>query len=934
MLLSLSLVNPFFNPRARGDTLQEPDLEPIPSSRAALLRDAATERWARWTERFQEKMDRFTDAVLDQRRRVWMVVFICLLPMVTLVLVELPARAHVVLSFILVAAGLFVARRAPSWRLVVVFLSLVASFRYMLYRGTETLAWNSTGDIVVSLLLYTAELYALVTLVGGYFQTAITRRNTPPSITVPDSELPTVDVFIPTYNEDLDVLGPTVLGAMAIDYPSKKVWVLDDGNRPEVAAMARRLGVGYLARTDNSGAKAGNINAALAQTNGQLVAFFDADHVPVRGFLRQTVGFFLKNPNLALVQTPHHFYNPDPFLRNLHMEGSVPPEQHLFYHGIQLGNDFWNSAFFCGSCALISRKALDDVGGLSQETVTEDAHTALQMHSKGWDSVFLDIPLAAGLATESFAFHVGQRIRWARGMAQIFRTDNPLIKRGLSLAQRINYFNAAWHFFAGLPRLIFLIIPPIYLLWDFHPVDADVREVLVYAIPHLLLEGLGAATMHRNVRHSIWPEVYEVAVAPYTALVTSMAMVMPSRGRFNVTTKGTHIEKRTFDYRNTSPHLVILGLLLAGFAVLPGKLYDHPLDQETILVAAAWNLYNVMILLAAISAGLERPQRRAHHRIDREAQVYAGRRPRQVLGVDGLEPMMGKSSDLSMGGLSFRLEGSHRLSDALYIQIASEVGRSSMIEIAVVGHFIEGDTTVVRGRFEQLTPEQEADLSRQIFSVDDAWLHDEFTYDSPGRSALAVVVAPISALLGNPSWARNLTRARSQPKASLVPADRRSHLPPTQMGWTPLVTPVALVTLSIGLAVGWSPLVRAFSSYLPVSEWEQVTYQTRMGQLTEAYYRLRSLQGDMREAYRRQEALPSDWSDQLYTVRRDYQIHGTGGGRAESADIEQALSAAVLSMISAEQEFEDQASRSTLRARMDSVDQNLNRAAKKLGIAP
>ena len=121
---------------------------------------------------------------------------------------------------------------------------------------------------------------------------------------------------------------------------------------------------------------------------------------------------------------------------------------------------------------------------------------------------------------------------------------------------------------------------------DFHPVDADVREVLVWP-SHLLLEGLGAATMHRNVRHSIWPEVYEVAVAPYTALVTSMAMIVPSRGRFNVTTKGTHIEKRTFDYRNTSPHLVILGLLLAGFAVLPGKLYDHPLDQETILVAAA-----------------------------------------------------------------------------------------------------------------------------------------------------------------------------------------------------------------------------------------------------------------------------------------------------------------------------------------------------------
>jgi cellulose synthase (UDP-forming) len=914
--------------------VSEVELEAEHLTRRARWGSAFQDRLNRWTQGFQEWMDRFTDSVLDRPRRVWLLVLICLMPMITLVMVDLPARAHVVLSCVLVAAGLVVARRAPSWRLVVVFLSLVASFRYMLYRGTETLSLHTTGDTVVSLLLYGAELFALVTLVGGYFQTAITRRNTPPEITIPDSQLPTVDIFIPTYNEGLDVLGPTVLGALAINYPHKKIWVLDDGKRPEVEAMARRLGVGYFTRPDNRGAKAGNVNAALARTDSELIAFFDADHVPVQGFLRQTVGFFLKNKNLALVQTPHHFYNPDPFLRNLHMEGRVPPEQHLFYHGIQLGNDFWNSAFFCGSCALISRKALDEVGGLSQQTVTEDAHTALQMHARGWDSVFLDIPLAAGLATETFAFHVGQRIRWARGMAQIFRTDNPLLKRGLSLAQRINYFNAAWHFFAGLPRLIFLVIPPIYLLWDLHPVDADVREVLVYAIPHLLLEGLGAATMHRNVRHSIWPEVYEVAIAPYTALVTSMALIFPRWGRFNVTTKGSQLEKRTFDVRNTSPHLILMGLILAGMAALPGKLYDQPLNHETILIAAGWNLYNVIILMAAIAAGLERPQRRAHHRIEREARIVAGRRPRQVLGVDGLVPMTGRSSDLSMGGLSFRLEGAHKIPERIFIQIQSDVGKSTILEIEVVTSFPEGDTTVVRGRFERLTPEQEGDLSRQIFSVDDAWLHDEFTYDSPGRSALIVVLAPMSALLGNPAWMRKLTHGQSQPRASLVPADRVSKLHPTRLGLAPMLTPVALVSISIGLAVGWSPMVRAFSSYLPISEWEQVTYQTRLSQLTQAYYQLRDLQSDMRNSYRTDSDLPADWNERLFTVRRDYSIHGIGGGRAESADIEQALSAAVLSMISAQEEFEDGADRKTLSARLDSVDQNLNRAAKKLGIAP
>jgi len=287
-----------------------------------------------------------------------------------------------------------------------------------------------------------------------------------------------------------------------------------------------------------------------------------------------------------------------------------------------------------------------------------------------------------------------------------------------------------------------------------------------------------------------------------------------------------------------------------------------------------------------------------------------------------------------MGGLSFRLEGEHEIPERIFIQIQSDVGKSSLLEIEVVTHFLEGDTTVVRARFERLTPEQEGDLSRQIFSVDDAWLHDEFTYDSPGRSALIVVLSPLNALLGNPAWMRRLTGGQSQPKASLVPADRVSKLHPIRMGVAPMLTPVALLSVSIGLAVGWSPLVGAFSRYLPLSEWEQVTYQTRLSQLTQAYYQLRDLQSDMRKAYRKDTELPGDWNERLFTVRRDYSIHGIGGGRAESVDIEQALSAAVLSMVSAQEEFEDGAERETLAARLDSVDQTLNRAAHKLGIAP
>ncbi|RAF92882.1 UDP-forming cellulose synthase catalytic subunit, partial [Burkholderia multivorans] len=216
---------------------------------------------------------------------------------------------------------------------------------------------------------------------------------------------------------------PTVFAAQSVDWPTDKlrVYLLDDGRRPEFAAFARDAGIGYLTRDDNLHAKAGNINRALPKTHGEYIAIFDCDHVPTRSFLQTTMGEFLRDPKCALVQTPHHFFSPDPFERNLGTFREVPNEGNLFYGLVQSGNDLWNAAFFCGSCAVLKRSALEEVGGVAVETVTEDAHTALKLHRRGYTSAYLPTVQAAGLATESLAGHVKQRTRWARGMAQIFR---------------------------------------------------------------------------------------------------------------------------------------------------------------------------------------------------------------------------------------------------------------------------------------------------------------------------------------------------------------------------------------------------------------------------------------------------------------------------------------------------------------------------------
>ncbi len=340
--------------------------------------------------------------------------------------------------------ALAMARSSDSYlvTLTLMMLSMFCTFRYGYWRIAQVVRffqdpanhWGALDAFFIFCLLV-AEAYAFVILFLGYFQTIWPLRRAPVALPDNPEEWPHIDVLIPTYNEPLDVVRYTALGALNMDWPADKlhVYILDDGRRKEFEQFAFEAGIGYSTRPDNKHAKAGNINAALKTMTRRCVAIFDSDHVPTRSFLQMTVGWFLRDPKLAMLQTPHHFYSPDPFERNLGQFRIIPNEGELFYGIVQDGNDFWNAAFFCGSCAVLRREALDEIGGIAVETVTEDAHTSLRMQMNGWNTAYINIPQAAGLATERLSAHVGQRIRWARGMIQILRTDNPLFAPGLKL---------------------------------------------------------------------------------------------------------------------------------------------------------------------------------------------------------------------------------------------------------------------------------------------------------------------------------------------------------------------------------------------------------------------------------------------------------------------------------------------------------------------
>jgi cellulose synthase (UDP-forming) len=560
---------------------------------------------------------------------------------------DLRAQAIFGLTTILVT---LVLNRHGSRRVTIALglLSIAVSTRYLFWRTTETLHFRSPLEAAFGLGLYLAELYAWAILVLGYIQTVWPLSRPVRSLTGETDTWPTVDVFIPTYNESLQIVQDTVLAALSMDYPHDRfrVYLLDDGKRPEFKAFAEAAGAGYITRDDNKHAKAGNLNNALGMTDGELVCIFDADHIPTRAFLQITVGWFQADPRLALLQTPHHFYSPDPVQRNLRTVKDVPDEGALFYGVVQPGNDFWNAAFFCGSCAVIRREALKETNGFAGETVTEDAHTALKLQRRGWNSAYLDIRLASGLATERLALHIGQRARWARGMIQIFRVDNPLTGPGLSLAQRLCYLNAMLHFFFPLPRIVFLTSPLAFLLFGQNIIFASAPMIAAFAVPHLVQSITTSNRIQGQDRRAFWGEVYESLLAFHLVLPTITTLLNPKRGKFNVTEKGGLLDKGYFDVELMWPHMAVIGLLVLGLVVGFTKLMigGFGVNPGTLLLNASWTLFSLLVLSTALAVGRETRQMRAYVRVGAHLPVI-------LTFGDGVE-IRTETAEISMGGFA------------------------------------------------------------------------------------------------------------------------------------------------------------------------------------------------------------------------------------------------------------------------------------------
>ncbi|WP_181708558.1 glycosyltransferase family 2 protein [Chthonobacter rhizosphaerae] len=508
------------------------------------------------------------------------------------------------------------------WRVLLLFGAAVLSWRYVVWRLAETtapLAW--TADAVAS---WSFAILEALTVLSSSLAFLILCRVRSRSAEA-DANLawwgsgtpPRVDIFIATYNEELEVLERTIVGARASDYLHVRIFVLDDGRRDWLRDACDRLKVGYIVRPDNAHAKAGNINHALtlraaAPDRPDFVAVLDADFVPHTDFVGRTLALF-HDPAVGLVQTPQHFFNPDPIQHNLGISTAYPDEQRHFFDNVEPARDAWGIAVCCGTSSMVRVSAVKAIGGLPTESVTEDFLLTLRLAEAGWSTVYLNEPLTEGLAPEGLQEYVVQRGRWCLGMMQIIRDVYPPwgghrlpLRHRMSVLDSLLYWSTTFLF-----RLASLLCPLLYWWGGVKVVDASLAEVIQYYVPYYIAVLAVLNWISKGLFIPIVNDVAQLLAAWPITRAVAMGLATPGPHKFRVTAKGGDRSRTVVQWPLMMPFLVVFGLTVGGLAVnlTSDFLFNHASAAgDGIAIVLFWTLYNLFVLLVAIAACVERPR--------------------------------------------------------------------------------------------------------------------------------------------------------------------------------------------------------------------------------------------------------------------------------------------------------------------------------------
>lgn len=511
--------------------------------------------------------------------------------------------------------------KRPSHRLVFGAFSGVLLLRYAIWRSTETLPDPSHGFASVwSYVFFFFEMvsitYTLATIV-----VMVRRRDSRPSadagearLRAAGSDVPAVDVFIATYNEDLQILEKTIVSAKAIDYPHVNVWVLDDTRRDWLRDYCARMGVHYARRPDNSHAKAGNLNNGLKlsaqRTNAPYILVLDADFAPQKNILYRVLGLFAER-KVALVQTPQFYYNADPIQHNLGTTDSWVDEQRVFFDVFQPSRDAWNSAFCVGTSFVVSRKAITQAGGFPTDSVCEDIHTTYVLRRDGYITRWLNERLSVGLSAEGLIEYINQRGRWCLGTMQVaLLKDGPLRGPGYNLIDRLHYVHGMLHWIGKPFLLLMLIAPVLYWYFGIAAFYTTPQEFVYYGVPALAGFWFYGPWITDRKTLPIFTEVTQL-VAAYAVTMTMISACFKPFGRpFKVTAKGLDRSKVVIHWKLAGFFLALMVCLMAGAVntVMTAQM------SGGIVFNLAWTLIALVLDLAAIIACVDLPRLRQEER--------------------------------------------------------------------------------------------------------------------------------------------------------------------------------------------------------------------------------------------------------------------------------------------------------------------------------
>ena len=489
-------------------------------------------------------------------------------------------------------------------RLILCSLAIVLTIVYIIYRIFFTIP-TTLGfvSIFFAILVLAVEIWESIDFFTYSINILSINKKSPqiPNMKVA-TEVPDVDVFVATYNENQNILTRTLTACKNMKYPEPDkvhIYICDDGNRLEIQNLAEELGVNYISRSSRKDAKAGNYNNALKKTSSPYIATFDADMAPTEDFLISTIPFHFKEKKVGFVQMPQSFINPDIFQYRFNLDKKIPFEQEYFYHSIQIAKNKTNSVVFCGTNALFSREALEATNGFATDTLTEDIATGMLIESKGYKGIAINKVGAHGICVNDFTSFAKQRSRWARGCVQMAKKYKILRMKGLKFRQKLEYLSCVsyWHF--GFRRLIYLLAPLLFSIFGIIIVDCDLTTFVSIWLPGYLLKRYSLDLLEGKKRSSTWNKIYETIQTPILAFKVLKEFIGFKNSTFDVTPKNSSADKmEASNKRVLAFHLILFILNIAGFAMCFARIYDTNIYNY--ILSFVWTISNIFYLFIAI----------------------------------------------------------------------------------------------------------------------------------------------------------------------------------------------------------------------------------------------------------------------------------------------------------------------------------------------